>query len=79
MSPFLSRPLSPRLRETLDLLLKGKIEKEIAQDLGLEPVSVHKYITLLYRRYGVSGRAELMALFLNWLGLDFPQSMYQSE
>ena len=60
------RPLSPRLRQTLDLLLLGKSEKQIAYKCGLVQSTIHEYITALYRRYGVSGRAELMALFLHW-------------
>lgn len=60
------RALSPRLRQVRDLLLVGKSEKQIANQLGLAQSSIHKYVTMLYRRYGVSGRAELMARFLHW-------------
>jgi len=56
-----SRPLSPRLRQTLDRLLEGDGEKQVARRLGLSLPTVHQYITELYRRYGVSSRAELMA------------------
>ena len=64
-----ARPLSPRLRTTLDLLLLGRSEKQIADQCGLAQSTVHEYVTALYRRYRVSGRAELMALFLGWPGL----------
>jgi DNA-binding CsgD family transcriptional regulator len=60
------RPLSPRLRQVLDLLLVGKSEKEIAHRCGLAKSTIHEYVTNLYRRYGVQGRAELMAVFLKW-------------
>jgi DNA-binding CsgD family transcriptional regulator len=60
------RPLSPRLRQTLDLVLLGNSEKQIANRLVLAQSTVHEYVTALYRRYRVSGRAELMALFLHW-------------
>jgi DNA-binding CsgD family transcriptional regulator len=60
------RPLSPRLRQVLDLVLLGQSEKEIAQQCGLAKSTVHEYATALYRRYGVRGRVELMALFLRW-------------
>jgi len=56
-----ARRLSPRLRQTLDRLLDGDGEKQIARRLGLSPPTVHQYVTELYRRYGVSSRAELMA------------------
>lgn len=62
------RPLSPRLRQTLDLLLLGRSEKQIAERCGLAKSTVNEYVAALYRRYGVCGRAELMAKFLRWRG-----------
>jgi DNA-binding CsgD family transcriptional regulator len=56
--------LSPRLRQTLDLLLDGHGEKTIAHRLGLRQATVHQYVVELYRRYAVSGRAELLAHFI---------------
>ena len=56
--------LSPRLRQTLDGLLNGEAEKQIAARLGLRRSTVHEYIGYLYRHFGVEGRAELMAYFL---------------
>jgi DNA-binding CsgD family transcriptional regulator len=56
-----ARPLSPRLRQTLDRLLEGDGQKQIARRLGLSVPTVHQYVTELYRRYGVSSRAELLA------------------
>jgi DNA-binding CsgD family transcriptional regulator len=61
-----SRPLSPRLRQTLDLILSGRSEKQIAEECGLAKSTVNEYVAALYRRYGVSSRAELMAPFLRW-------------
>jgi DNA-binding CsgD family transcriptional regulator len=57
--------LSPRLRQTLDRLLKGKREKQVADELGLSPGTVHGYVHALYRRFRVSSRAELSARFLD--------------
>lgn len=57
--------LSPRLRQTLDLLLRGLSEKQLAARLGLSRATVHEYITSLYRHFGVSGRAELMAYYVH--------------
>jgi len=56
--------LSPRLRQTLELLLAARSEKQIALDLGLSRPTVHEYISNLYRQFCVEGRAELMAYFL---------------
>ena len=56
--------LSPRLRQTLDGLLNGEAEKQIAARLGLSRSTVHEYVGYLYRHFGVQGRAELMAYFL---------------
>jgi DNA-binding CsgD family transcriptional regulator len=57
-------PLSPRLRQTLDALLEGNSEKEAALRLRLSVHTIHEYVTALYRHFGVSSRAELLARFL---------------
>jgi DNA-binding CsgD family transcriptional regulator len=53
--------LPPRYRRTFDLLLTGMSEKQIANELGLTPGSLHQYVTTLYKMLGASSRAELMA------------------
>jgi DNA-binding CsgD family transcriptional regulator len=58
-------PLMPTERRLASLLLTERAEKEIADDLGLTPASTHTYITGLFRKFGVSGRSGLTAL---WLG-----------
>jgi DNA-binding CsgD family transcriptional regulator len=66
-SARLSRTLSelpPRAREVLTLLKSGLSEKEIALQLQLSRHTIHVYIKLLYRRFGVSSRSQLMALWL---------------
>ena len=63
----LSRPppaLSPREREVLDVLLRGHSEKLAADRLGLSSHTVHQYVKRLFRAFGVSSRAELMAEFI---------------
>ena len=52
--------LSPRERDTLDCLLTGAAEKEVAARLGLSVHTVHSYVKSLYRKLGVSTRAELL-------------------
>lgn len=56
--------LTPRLSETLNHLLLGRSEKEIAAKLGLSRHTVHTYVTKLYRVHGVDSRAMLMAYFV---------------
>lgn len=55
--------LPPRLAPVLDGLLAGDGEKQIAFKLGLSRHTVHEYVGLIYRRYEVHTRAELLALF----------------
>lgn len=64
--------LPPRQRQTLALLLEGKREKEVASELALSPSTVHEYVRALYRRFGVSSRAELSAHFLDHARLAGP-------
>lgn len=56
--------LSPRLRQTLDCLLDGDSEKEAALRMGISAATVREYVQALYRQFGVTTRAELMAHFL---------------
>jgi len=56
--------MSKRLRETLELLLEGKSEKEVARELDLSVKTVHEYVGMIYKHFRVSSRAELMAYFI---------------
>jgi DNA-binding CsgD family transcriptional regulator len=58
------RGLSPRLRQTLDALLNGDSEKQIAERMGIQRATVHEYVGALYQRFHVGSRGELMAYFL---------------
>jgi DNA-binding CsgD family transcriptional regulator len=49
------------LRQTLACLAEGDSEKQIAGRLGLSPATVHQYVTMLYRRFQVRSRAQLLA------------------
>jgi DNA-binding CsgD family transcriptional regulator len=53
--------LPPRLSQTLDELLLGRSEKEIAAHLDLSPHTIHNYVKALHQRFGVSSRGELLA------------------
>jgi DNA-binding CsgD family transcriptional regulator len=53
--------LTPRMRETLDEMLTGATDKEIAARLRLSPHTVRQYVKTILRVYGVSSRAQLIA------------------
>jgi DNA-binding CsgD family transcriptional regulator len=57
--------LSQRMSEVLTGLLKGCSEKQIASGLYLSRHTVHAYVKMLYRRYGVNTRAELLSLSID--------------
>lgn len=56
--------LSPRLRQTLDCLLEGDSEKQVAARLGLSETTVHQYVGALYQHFRVNSRASLFAHFM---------------
>jgi DNA-binding CsgD family transcriptional regulator len=58
-------PLTGVERRLMSCLLTERSEKEIASELSLTPATTHTYITALFRKFGVSGRPGLTAL---WLG-----------
>jgi DNA-binding CsgD family transcriptional regulator len=57
--------LSPRERETLAILMTGAPQKEIAVRLGISRHTAHDYIKIVYRKLGVTSRAELMARMID--------------
>jgi DNA-binding CsgD family transcriptional regulator len=72
--------LPPRLSQTLDELLQGKSEKEIALRLELSRHTIHNYVKALHQRFGVSSRGELLAragkdreTFTPQLSMEFPK------
>jgi DNA-binding NarL/FixJ family response regulator len=76
-----NRALAPRLRQTLELLVDGLSEKEIANDLHISPHTVHNYVKALHQRFKVSSRGELIAAaglrqkqFVPRLSKDMPES-----
>jgi len=54
-------PLSRRERQTLELLLAGNAEKQIAAQLSISRHTVHVYVKSLYRQFNVNSRGELLA------------------
>jgi DNA-binding NarL/FixJ family response regulator len=65
--------LSPRLQETLELLLSGESEKQIAARLELSRHTVHEYVKALYKRFDVSTRAELLARWVRKKAITRPE------
>ncbi|WP_260392891.1 LuxR C-terminal-related transcriptional regulator [Ralstonia sp. SET104] len=60
----LQERLAPHESRVLHLLLTEAAEKQIAEQLGLAISTTHSYITNVYRKFGVRGRAGLMSLWL---------------
>ena len=56
--------LAPHESRVLQLLLTEAAEKQIAEQLGLATSTTHSYITSVYRKFGVRGRAGLISLWL---------------
>lgn len=56
--------LSEGQKRVLDMLLKGKSEKEAARLLHLSPHTVHNHVKEIYKRMRVNSRPELLALFV---------------
>lgn len=58
-------PLTPKERLVLNHLLTGRREADIATDLGMGRRSLHQRVVNVYRKFGVSSRPQLMALWLS--------------
>src|SRR5262249_37634017 len=56
--------LPPRPRQVLRCLLEGDGDKQIARRLGISAFTVNQYAKVLFRHFGVQGRAELSALWV---------------
>lgn len=63
-----AKELPPRARETLEHLLSGLSEKQIASRLNLSPNTVHHYVKIIHRKFEVSSRGELLA---RWVGRNY--------
>lgn len=62
--PSITR-LTPRRRQTLKWVLKGRSEKEIAKEMRIKQDTVHEHIAKLFEFFDVHSRSELMALFIS--------------
>ncbi len=55
--------LTPRQKEVAALMLAAKTRRQIASELGLSESTVKTHMTELYRKLGISSKAELFRLF----------------
>ncbi|WP_083700418.1 helix-turn-helix transcriptional regulator [Acidihalobacter ferrooxydans] len=60
-----NKSLTPAERNVLHGLLTDRPEPLIAEDLAQNPATMHEHVKSIYRKFGISSRAMLMAL---WLG-----------
>jgi DNA-binding CsgD family transcriptional regulator len=60
--------LSPRMCQTLELLLTGASDKEVARALGISYHTERQYVKSVYRVFAVRSRAELLAVSRGALG-----------
>lgn len=56
--------LTPRERQTLDLLAQGKLNKEVADALDISPGTVRKHIQNIYEKLHVNTRVEAVNIYL---------------
>lgn len=60
--------LSARQRQILDLLTKGKANKEIAHELGIGIGTVKQHLVALYKKMGVTNRAMAVSKGISKVG-----------
>jgi len=53
--------LPPRLRQVLELLMKGQSEKQVAAELDISRHTVHDHVKRLHKHFDVASRGELLA------------------
>jgi DNA-binding CsgD family transcriptional regulator len=56
--------ITDRETEIVVLLLQGKSNKDIAQELFVEEVTIKKHMQNIFKKFNVSNRTSLMALLL---------------
>ena len=69
-APFAA--LKPRELEVLNLIVQGKLNKQIAGDLGVSERTVKLYRTALTAKLGVHSTAELTKLWMEAGGFKVP-------
>ena len=62
LSQIAGTPLTKREEEIVAALMRGCANKEIARELGVSDQTVKNQLTTLFRKLGVGGRLELVAI-----------------
>lgn len=62
MMPVPVEPLSPRQRDVLALILRGRSNRDIAEALQISPRTVEVHVTQVMRKYELRSRTALIAL-----------------
>lgn len=52
-------PLTEREWQVAVLVAEGRVNKEVAAELGLSPATVKGYLETIYAKLGIHGRVEL--------------------
>jgi signal transduction histidine kinase/DNA-binding NarL/FixJ family response regulator len=58
----IEKKISPREKQVLELLIKGKLNKEISSELGISVKTVEHHIHHIYEKSGAQTRIELLNL-----------------
>jgi DNA-binding NarL/FixJ family response regulator len=56
--------LTPRERQTLELLAEGFLYKEVADRMGVSPATVHQFTKQIYEKLHVHSRTEAVVKYL---------------
>jgi len=62
-SPSFGKPLSLRERQVVDLVSKGKLNKEIAYELHLTEGTIKEYLNRVFHKVGCTNRTVLAVAF----------------
>lgn len=57
--PSRGAALSPREKQVVELVARGKLNKEIGADLHLTEGTIKEYLNRIFRKLGVTNRTEL--------------------
>ncbi|MEA5051482.1 MAG: helix-turn-helix transcriptional regulator [Oscillospiraceae bacterium] len=58
------RALTPREYETYEILLEGFTLRYAAEQMGVKYPTVNTYVNAIYRKLGVSSRAQLISRYI---------------
>jgi DNA-binding NarL/FixJ family response regulator len=61
-------PLSPRQKAVLELLARGRSNRQIAADLNVEEITVKAHISAILRKLHVKSRLEAVVVSRSVLG-----------